>query len=539
MALPVLPQAPCKTIKIKTIMNSRVLRSLSLVFVFLALGACNNEEFFELTNPVESPWLTLEDFEKAPIGAYYALSGNGGWRTVFGHGVIPGEVYADGAQLALAEEGFGVNADVEDMYNRVTDIPLGLFDNGIWRSGYFAVGHANGAIDFIEENNGVPYPEAGPTATNRIEGELRFVRAYAYYWLVRMYAPPYPSDEKVLPFRPNQAKNFDEAKSSEVASTNEIYDFIVADLREAKELLPERYDPEVHPPAYADGRANKFAAAALLAKVLFQMGRYDEALTELNFVIEQNGGDYDLSEDPVEAFNKTGVARGKEVIWYYALWAGDGLGGSSNWKHPGRPSWYNANNRDASGPDKNGGRFITLSDAFLQQAGWADGDLNETEEALEDKRYTQLYIRYEAGEDPRAQFSPSKPYVWCDKYFKAGRRITNWPILRLADMHLLRAIIRAELGSSQDLAGARADLNAVRNRAGLPDFDGPDSELADAIHLERFKEMAFEGDRLYYLQSVRAPIPAGDRGGADVPWDSPFYSTIPDFEIDLNDALGG
>jgi tetratricopeptide (TPR) repeat protein len=521
-------------------MKYSILKSLSLVLVFLAASACSDDEFFELTNPVESPWQSIDEFEKAAIGAYYALSGNGGYRVIFTAGRLAGEVYADGIQLAPASEGFPLEADVEDMYNRTASgSSIGLFDNAVWRSGYFAVGHANGALDHIENNNGVPYPEAGPNATDRLEGELRFVRAYAYYWIVRIYAPPYPNDEKRLPFRINQAANFEEAKSSELASANDIYGVIVDDLIKAKELLPERYDPAVHPEPYADGRANKFSAAALLAKVYFSMGDYDKALAELNFVIDQNGGDYDLSEDPVETWNKTGVNRGKEVLWYYAAWAGDGLGGSSNWKHPRRFERYNASNQDASGAANNGARYLPASDAFLRTVGWADDNLNETEEARQDKRYTQLFLHIGAGEDPRGQFTPSKSYVWGDKYYRAGRRITNIPILRLADMYLLRAAIRAELGSSRDLAGARDDLNAVRNRAGLPDFDGSDAELPNAIHLERFKEMAFEGDRLWYLQGARKGIPAGDRGGADVPWDSPFYSEVPDFEVDLNDAYGG
>ncbi len=514
-------------------------RAFLLTLCLVGLTACNNEEFFELTNPVESPWQSIAEFEKAPIGAYYTLTGNGGFRSMFGHGRMAGELFADGVNLADPAAGYPRGADAEDMYNRTTGVQIALMDNAVWRNGYFAVGHANGALDFIEENGGNPFPEAGPNATDRIEGELRFIRAYAYFWLAKMYLPPYPNDEKRIPFRLNQAKSFEEAISSELASANDIYPVIVDDLIRAKELLPERYDPEVHPPEYADGRANKFAAAALLAKVYFQMAEYDLALAELNFVIDQNGGDYDLSEEPIEAWNKTGVERGKEVLWYYALWAGDGLGGPSNWKHPGRFQEYNALNRDGGAPEENGGRYIVASDDFLQQVGWINPDLSERPEALQDLRYTQLFTRFEEASspvnpEPRSAFAPTRPYVWGNKYYRAGRRLTNLPILRLADMYLLRAAILAGLGNTTDAAQARADLNMVRNRAGLADYGGSDAELLDAVHLERFREMAFEGDRLYYLQGVRAPIPAGDRGGDTVPWDSPFFSEVPDFEKDFN-----
>jgi tetratricopeptide (TPR) repeat protein len=521
-------------------MKTFFLRSLVLASVLFAATSCNDEEFFGLDNPPEFPWQSILEFEKAPVGAYYGLTGNGGGRSIFGIGRIAGEIYADGVQIADPEFGFQPNEDVVQMFQRnTTDAQVPVFDNGLFRSGYFAVGFANGALDFFysPENNGNPFPDADLENNRRIGGELHFIRAYAYYWLVRVYSPAFPDDTPRLPFRTTQAKNFDEAIESELGSTSEIYEFILEDLQRAKDLLPERYVSGLHPDIYADGRANRFAAAALRAKVLFHIGRYDEALTELNYVIDENGGDYDLSEEPLAAWATTGVQRGKETIWYYALWAGDGLGGQRNWKHPSRMADYNAFNRNGDGAANNGNRYLPASDHFLQSVGWADENLNETEEALSDLRYQQLYLRFtpevDTLNDPRTEFVPTRPYVWGNKYYRSDRRSTNLPILRLADMVLLRAIIRAELGSSQDIDGARADLNMVRNRAGLADFDGSDAELADAIHTERFKEMAFEGDRLFYLQGIGAEIPASS-GRPAVPSKGGWYVGIPDFETEVN-----
>ena len=136
--------------------------------------------------------------------------------------------------------------------------------------------------------------------------------------------------------------------------------------------------------------------------------------------------------------------------------------------------------------------------------------------------------------EPNGSFTPTRSYVWGNKYYRAGRRLTNVPILRLGDMYTLRASTRIKTG---DLAGARADLDAVRIRAGLDPFTGSDAELENAIMNERFKEMAFEGDRFYYLQGMQVEIPAGDRGGSGVAFDSPFYSEIPDYETQLNQGF--
>ena len=545
IAVPSAPAPLREPIKANITMKTILIKPLLLLAVLSLATSCNDEEFYQLEFPPEFPWQTILEFEKAPVGAYYGLSGNGGGRTIFGHGPLVGEAYADGVQIANPAFGFQPNEDVVQMFQRTTtDAQVSRFDNGIFRSGYFAIGFANGALDFFYApgNDGLPFPDAGPENNRRIGGELHFVRAYAYYWLARTYAPAYPDETPRLPLRTAQAANFDEAIESALGSTNQIYELILEDLQRAKDLLPERYVEGVHPPIYADGRATSFAASALRAKVLFHMGRYDESLAELNYVIEENGGDFDLSEEPIEAWNKTGVARGKEVIWYYALWAGDGLGGSSNWKHPLRMADYNALNRFASGPGDNGSRYLPTSDHFLQTVGWADDALAETEEAMTDLRYRQLYLRFDPTvdslSDPRTEFVPDRPYVWGNKYYRAGNRITNFPILRLADMVLLRSIIRAELGSNPDTEGARADLNAVRNRAGLEDFDGSDADLAEAIHDERFKEMAFEGDRLFYLQGIGADIPASS-GRPATPSKGGFYIGVPDFETEVNLAYRG
>jgi len=517
--------------------------------VLIVMGtACNEDEFFELVNPPQSQWQTLAEFENAAIGSYYSLTGNGGFRSIFGAGRVTGEVYADGVILADQGAGFRGEGDVEDMYARNTEgLQIALYDNAIFRSGYFAVGHANAALKFILDNDFDPYPlDTSPTKEeniNRIAGELYFVRAYAYYWIARCYLPTYPNDEERIPFRLAQAESFDEAVTSELGSATEVYEQIIADLRQAKDLLPERYVDGVHHPSYQDGRANKFAASALLAKVLFHMRRYDEALVELNYVIDQNGGDYDLSEEPIEAFNKTGPERGKEVIWYYTLWGGDGLGGSSNWKHPGRLEWYNASRRFSPDPENNGNRFIAASDSFLEAVGWQDANGDETAEATQDLRYVQLFERFTPRgsgvgvEEPRGNFEPTRTYVWGHKYYRSDvNRSTNLPMLRLADMYLLRAVIRATY-SSVDEAAALADLNMVRQRAGLDPLAGVSGgDLVNAIHNERWKEMAFEGDRLFYLQGNEVDIPNGDRGAGSVPWNSNFYSEIPDFETDFNQA---
>lgn len=519
--------------------------------MLLSFNACDTEEFLAPENPPQAPWLSVAQFEQAAIGAYYALSGNGGFRHVYTH--------RRGVNIAASDVGTYLpdaagNGDFESAYNREVGANLGFLNNSVFRSCYNAIGNSNAGLDFLAENNDDPYPfDPNRAQVTRIKGELLFVRAFAYWSIARTYLPPYvPGGDNSaarIPARVGLPGNLEEASRSELLTVEQTYQQVLSDLQEAKNLLPERFDASLgHDLSYSDGRATRFAAAALLSRVYFQMGMPNEALAELNYVIDNNAGDFDLSEDPIEAFNKDFAGRGREVIWYYLQYDGDGIG---SWKRPGRTESYNKCDRGCSngGEGRNGGgRTIVVSDFALKAMGWINDDLTEPVEATYDKRYTQLMYRYETpgsdtinGNPPEPRFSNfTRPYVWNNKYYRAanGGR-SNTPMLRLAEMYLTRALLRFNNGDTQ---GAADDLNAVRARAwdevaaGTPYQPLAAGDVrADVIHTERMREMMFEGDRLWYLQAQQIDIPNGDRGAGSVPFtDAGLYYEIPDGEIDLN-----
>src|SRR5690606_20627579 len=72
-------------------------------------------------------------------------------------------------------------------------------------------------------------------------------------------------------------------------------------------------------------------------------------------------------------------------------------------------------------------------------------------------------------------------------------------LFRLGEQYLIRAEARAQMGA---LAEAREDLNAIRNRAGLPNSTAnPSTELLDAIMQERRVELfAEQGLRWFDLK---------------------------------------
>jgi hypothetical protein len=92
-------------------------------------------------------------------------------------------------------------------------------------------------------------------------------------------------------------------------------------------------------------------------------------------------------------------------------------------------------------------------------------------------------------------------YLFTKKYATGGVLATPIKVLRLSELHLIRAEAAAEKGTP-DFTMANADLNLIRRRG-----DGSaanlnltvKADLIDAILLERRKELCFEGNLLFDL----------------------------------------
>jgi len=527
----------------------------TLILAFLIQYSCT-EDYFSLTNPPEFPWLTVAEFERAAVAPYnYAFFS--GWG---GHFYTADVVYLDVmSDMLYRIPGASANFPIDPIYMRQTDIDLER--NRIsFNAGYGAIGLINSALDFYYAWDGNPYPDEGPDEkrnnVDRIAGELHFMRAFCYLYHALRHAPPPGtpefSSEKILPLRINFT-DAEAALNARFVTTDTIYNQVVSDLLEAKKLLPKNYEEGIHHPSYAYGRADKYVAHALLSRVYFYLGEWDLAVAEIDTVI--SSARYSLDQDPIQAFNRSDASRGHEVIWYtvrYDQTHGHKVG-------PYDATLFTFLDYRA----ENGGlgeyyrrstwHTYSFSNLMAQQIGWMDADLKITEEARRDKRFSQLYYVLEGNrgnpdDDPRI-YEQQYPQVterkiWGNKYFRGPvGRFTNVPVLRLAELYLTRSIIRLRKG---DLEGAANDLNLVRARSWDADLSGIEYTQSDQfitvpdmteelIHYERVKELAYEGDRLSYLQALKLPIPAGEREGvSDVtsPYDG-MYWTIPQLEIDF------
>ena len=101
-------------------------------------------------------------------------------------------------------------------------------------------------------------------------------------------------------------------------------------------------------------------------------------------------------------------------------------------------------------------------------------------------------IRKEISVGTSNNISYTKKYIDLDD--SNGYGANNWIVLRYADVVLMLSEVYMHL---QEEDKAITFLNMVRERAGLPDYNGND--LRDAIVKERRSEFSFEGQRWYDL----------------------------------------
>ncbi|QEE48166.1 RagB/SusD family nutrient uptake outer membrane protein [Flavobacterium alkalisoli] len=415
-----------------------------------------------------------------------------------------------------------------------TDVEMVNAWKGLWAT----IAQANMLISLLPERVG---PEVDPEVVDVAIGEAHFMRATAYFYLVRLWGP--------VPIVEN---NLDNVENPQIPTNpvEDIYQFIELEYNAAINMLPEK----IRSSNYADnGRVSKGSAKAMLAKAHLYQGEYSEAKQLAEEVI--NSGEFKLyggEELPSYSFGDlflTANNNNEESI--FALqWKVTGNYGTAS----------NCNTQFGYSPYINqatyGGVFAPSMDLL---ASFEDGDLRRKETVmLPGDFYPNITTADGPGltvpDDIDAQGTGSgiKKYV-VGKGGGAAGPFDNWGmmenntyIMRYAEVLLIHA--EAILGGAESTsdAAALASYNKVRNRAGLPSVT---SFTFDELFHERRIELAFEGD--YWYDLGRLPLSKAadiisnqDRGFVDNPNFVPipsgdfFILPYPTIDLDKNPKLG-
>ncbi len=155
----------------------------------------------------------------------------------------------------------------------------------MWNNSYNSIYTYNLVIN--EVDNSLMSSNDTEQDKKRIKAEARTGRAYEYWLLVNSFAKQY--DEATAASDPGVPKVTvadAAAQTNGRASVKEIYDFILADLNESVEFLPNIPKSIVRP--------TKETGYGLLARVYLQMGDYEKARANATLALNEKNtlGDY-------------------------------------------------------------------------------------------------------------------------------------------------------------------------------------------------------------------------------------------------------
>jgi tetratricopeptide (TPR) repeat protein len=406
-------------------------------------------------------WKTESDLKQGVVGAYRSLRDMG----LFSYWLF-GEMRSDNTT-------FQYNAPQRGQENReFVDEFLLSSDNTLlqdfWQQSYVGIARCN---DVLGNESRIAMSDQ---ARNQAIGEVKLLRAFHYFNLVRQFGG--------VPLRLQTVTSPGEAKSTGRASTEEIYNQIIADLNDAAAKLPATYG------AADKGRVTSGTANALLGEVYLTQKKYTEALTALRKVTG-----YSLVPTYAAVFQPGNKNNSESVFEIQYLGSDPNL--ASNFMYQFAP--FDSGTSVTNDPGTN----------LSFGSGWntPTADLINSYEAGDVRKTVSLAEGFTINGAYRAV-----PYItkYNHGFNQPGQTNVNFPIIRYADVMLEIAECLNEQGFA---AGGEAFtlLNQIRARAGLapktagnanPTLNVPDqASMRAAIMQERKVELAFENHRWYDL----------------------------------------
>ncbi len=376
--------------------------------------------------------------------------------------------------------------------------PTNISFNEVWEGNFDGIGRACYAIKFLNEMN---FPEK-----ERYIGEANFLRAYFYWNLIRVFGGV-PKVDKVL------ASQQDIELASVRASSDDIYASIELDLRDAIAKLPAVITTNER------GRVSKFAARALLAKVLMYQQKWAQSKGLCDEIINSN--QFSLLNNYAMIWREQGEFSA-ESIWEINAIADN--------PPKGLQQYTEVQGMRGAGLGDFGWGFNTPSPDLVN--AYEPGDLRKAATILISG--STLWDGFVTSNTLPNPFYNYKAYVsrTAESYFDRGQSNKNLRVCRYGEVLLMKAEVENELN---DTTASKTALNQIRQRAGLASINAiSKTNMRNSIYKERRVEMAFEHDRMFDLR--RTGRAAAVLQALGKPYISPKHDLfpIPQRQIDLS-----
>lgn len=421
--------------------------------IFCLLLMCGCEDFLEAEEPygqLNRPKVYEdESTARAAVTTLYGklrdevlLTGG-----TLGLSVLMG-VYADEMEY------YGFGGEPMDNFYQHRVFSDDLIVEDLWNRAYALIFMGNAVLEGLEDSKNLDEETKA-----QLRGEVLFVRSVTLFYLVNLFGDiPYPTTTDYI-------KN----RNLKRIPMEDIYDSIVNDLNEAKNLLDDNYIGAERV------RANKMVVAAFMARVYLYMEKWALAEAEADNLIG-NTSQFSLEPNVGNEF----LRESSSAILQF------------------KP--------------KNEGENTQEGYLFLLESGppplvSLNPELYHTMEP-EDQR-KQEWIG-EVSDGNQNWYFPKKYKVKNN----TGTSLEYSIVFRLSEQYLIRAEARAMLGN---LNGSLSDLNKIRNRAGLQNSGAiGQNEIIKAITQERYFELFsefghrwFDIKRLGLANQILTPIKSG------------------------------
>ncbi|WP_229130286.1 RagB/SusD family nutrient uptake outer membrane protein [Ancylomarina sp. 16SWW S1-10-2] len=465
----------------------KYISKIAVLLILVVFTAC--EDSFLSPDPTgaitsESFFSDDSELEAGLINMYDGIQGINSTDTDDNHGVMyefyVTEMRSDNTRTKGSE---GEDAQFDTFTVEATNGRLADY----YASCYNVIYRANLVLDKLDA--------ASEGARGAFEGEAKFVRAYTYFNLVRLFGD--------VPLVDKEISVSDGEISYTRVATATIYDLIESDLQTAIANLDNSYK----------GRASKAAAQALLAKVYLTQGE--------NYVLAQG-----LCEDVMSSgyslegnFKDIFYNELNNEIIFAIEYIGDVVDDSQNFSS----EWLNSVGRTS------GVNYVT---ADVREALDAMGGNRTMYSYRQDATQTEQYqvVKYLPNGDESLGILPTS-----SDPTKAGN---DWIVLRYADVLLMHVEAIMAGASETSNSAAISSFMEVRDRAGITDNVTTITKV-DLLN-ERRVEFAFENQRFFDL--VRLGMAEEVLSAFSTETGGSFSSTdlllpIPQREINLSNGL--
>ena len=469
-------------------------------FLLVTMFSCKKLTEIEETDFIDASKAlkTVENNESAVIGAYAGLQIEMG---ILMNGELSDELKTSG-----------------EFYNSITTHEWQYGANDIViRDNYTAIGSYYPIIDRVNRVlAALPAADSTRPGDNalrlRLKAEALYIRAFCHFELFRYYAGNYEPDGLAMPYvvTPSLDPIAREKMSVYFQKMN-------ADIAEAKPLLPNNLTDI--------NRATRLAVSGLQARMALYQKDWANAVTYSTEYINA------IALSPRASFNG---------IWTDAN--NNELAFKLKRSPTNNPYLQQAVQTKAGSIYRN----TSANATSIGTVFWIPSSkLWDSYDQVNDIRFTS-YMKTEpiltaANRQPRliTKYAGTA-------YGTAGENVADAKVFRTGEMYLIRAEARAELGNFTGANSAESDINdlrAARITGYVPVTFASKTEAIDAIILERFKELAFEGHRFWDLKRRGLPV---QRIGTDAPTSTGatlaggnfrFVIPIPEIEMQANNLM--